>query len=69
MESAALTERAEWPAGSPEWTRFLASIVFPKPIGRDHVVVFALREEVEGEDALNRGAMNLGRLGPFEIDQ
>ena len=40
-----------------------------QPVRGDDDDVLALRQEVEGEDALDGRAMDLGRPGPFEIGQ
>jgi hypothetical protein len=42
---------------------------FAEAVRGDDDDVFLLREKVEGEDALDGRTMELGRPGPFEIDQ
>ena len=62
IRSAAVMKRAEWPARMASWTRFLASIVLPRPCGATRMAFSRLVDKIQRQDALDTGAMDL--LGP-----
>ena len=57
---------AEWPARTAWWTRFLVSIVLPRPWLPTRTTFSPLADEVEREDAVDGRAVEL--LGPVPLE-